>query len=198
MDVCFKATESLLITVEESSVPIHHYLRQPQRLVNAIADPKLMEELSDCLFRLKMRPLNFMNLYHLQPTVILNVWSDSQGQVYLRSQDCEIRGIDYINQRFSFNLKGKLIPNHRQGKTHLEGKANLEITVALPPALWLTPKPLLELTGNSILKSVLVRIKQRLMSQLLQDYHEWCSQYSSEEKLQQNPLNSSVNSSWAS
>ncbi|MBC6417497.1 MAG: DUF1997 domain-containing protein [Prochloron sp. SP5CPC1] len=40
---------------------------------------------------------------------------------------------------------------------------------------WLTPKPLLEFTGNGLLKSVLLRIKQRLQGQLLQDYHEWAS-----------------------
>ncbi|HAC62553.1 MAG TPA: hypothetical protein DCF68_03210 [Cyanothece sp. UBA12306] len=175
MDVRFTASESLLIAVEDSQVPIKHYLRQPHRLVYAIADPKLMEPLSDCLFRLKMRSLNFMNIYHLQPTVTLNVWSDSQGRVYLRSQDCEIRGIDYINQRFSLKLRGKLTPQENQNKTYLQGQANLEVKVTLPPPLWLTPKSLLEVSGNGLLKSVLSRIKQRLLSQLLQDYYQWSS-----------------------
>jgi hypothetical protein len=35
---------------------------------------------------------------------------------------------------------------------------------------------LLEITGNSLLKGVLLRIKQRLMSQLLQDYQQWAKQ----------------------
>ncbi|MDJ0660470.1 MAG: DUF1997 domain-containing protein [Crocosphaera sp.] len=169
----FKASESLALPVKQTPIPIHHYLRQPQRLVKAIADPKLMEPLSDHEFRLKMRPLNFMDIYHFQPTVILGVWSDNKGTVFLRSQDCDIRGIDYINDRFSLTLKGKLSPQEKEGKIYLQGQANLTVEVDLPPALRLTPEPFLTVTGNSLLRGVLSRIKQRLLNQLLKDYHYW-------------------------
>lgn len=177
MDIRFTASESVAIPVESGAVEIQHYLRQPERLVKAIADPKLIEQLSVELFMLKIRPLNFMEIYYFQPFVILKVWRDSNGNgtVYLRSQSCEIKGLEYINQRFSLNLQGKLCPRLLNGQTYLEGKADLAVTVELPPPLWLTPKPLLEFTGNGLLKSVLLRIKQRLLSQLLQDYHEWAS-----------------------
>ena len=180
MNANFNASESLSLPVEKTPIPIQHYLRQPQRLVKAIADPKLMEQLSENQFRLKMRPLNFMNIYHFQPTVVLGVWSNSQGTVFLRSEDCEIRGIDYINDRFSLSVKGKLEPQERDGQTYLQGKANLTVEVDLPPALRLTPKPLLEGTGNRLLKSVLSRIKQRLLNQLLKDYHTWAYAQSDE------------------
>ncbi|MGK7944162.1 MAG: DUF1997 domain-containing protein [Microcystaceae cyanobacterium] len=167
MTTCFLAHETLDIAVSEETIPIQHYLRQPQRLVKAIADPSLMETLSSHQFRLKMRPLNFMDIYHFQPTVVLKVWSVPNGTVYLRSESCEMRGIDYINNRFTLNLSGKLFPYQRKHKTYLRGKADLTVKVELPPPLWLTPKPLLEMTGNSLLKGVLSRIKQRLLSQLL-------------------------------
>ncbi|MEA5510190.1 DUF1997 domain-containing protein [Crocosphaera sp. UHCC 0190] len=183
MDVHFTASESLSLRVEDAPIPIHHYLRQPERLVKAIAEPKLMEQLSDCQFRLKMRPLNFMDIYHFQPTVVLGVWSDSKGTVFLRSEDCEILGIDYINNRFSLTLKGKLVPLKKDGKTYLQGTANLAVKVNLPPPLWLTPKPFLEMAGNGLLKGVLNRIKQRLLNQLLKDYHHWV--YSQSEELRE-------------
>lgn len=186
MDAHFSASESISIIVENTLVPFHHYLRQPQRLVKAITEPKLMEPLSKGLFRLKMCPLNFMSIYHFQPTVILNVWTDSQDKVYLKSQNCEIRGIDYINDRFSLELRGKLLSGNREGKTCLKGQASLEVTVALPPPLWLIPQPLLEMTGNRLLKSILLRIKECLLSQLLEDYREWASQHSLEELIQEN------------
>ncbi len=195
MDIRFTASESVAIPVESGTVEIQHYLRQPQRLVKAIADPKLMEQLSIVLrtnyvelFRLKMRPLNFMKIYYFQPTVILKVWGDGNGNgtIYLSSQSCEIKGLEYINQRFSLNLQGKLCPRLLNGQTYLEGKADLAVTVELPAPLWLTPKPLLEFTGNGLLKSVLLRIKQRLLSQLLQDYREWAS------GVQELPSNNSV------
>ncbi|TVQ42040.1 MAG: DUF1997 domain-containing protein [Gloeocapsa sp. DLM2.Bin57] len=173
MEIEFRATETVEIKVQQQEIPIQHYLRQPQRLVKAIANPNLMEQLSEERFRLKMRPLNFLDIYHFQPTVLLRVTPDTKGNVYLKSEDCEIRGIEYINSRFSLYVSGKLSPIEQNGQTYLRGKANLEVKVALPPPLWLTPKPLLEITGNGLLKSVLLRIKQRILSHLVQDYLIW-------------------------
>jgi hypothetical protein len=35
---------------------------------------------------------------------------------------------------------------------------------------------MLETTGNGLLKSVLMRIKQKLMNQLISDYRQWANQ----------------------
>lgn len=173
MKICFQASETVKLAVKEKDISIKHYLKQPQRLVKAITEPKLTQELGDNLYELKMRPLNFLELYYFQPTVILKVWTGASGIVYLNSESCEIKGIEYINNRFSLNLKGKLIPKEIEGQMYLEGKANLEVQVELPPPLWLTPKSLLEVTGNGLLKSVLLRIKQRIISHLIHDYYQW-------------------------
>lgn len=173
MSTKFQATESVQIPVEETEIPIQHYLRQPQRLVKAIANPQLMNQLSDNLYELKMRPINFMGIYHFQPTVTLKVWAGKNDTVYLKSEDCQIQGIEYINRRFTLNLKGYLTSQQNEGRTTLEGQADLEVRVDIPPALRFTPKSFLERTGNGLLKSVLVRIKQRLVTQLLQDYSQW-------------------------
>ena len=121
MEVTFSAAESLEIVVAEQTIPIQHYLRQPQRLVQAIVETSLTENLSENRFRLKMRPLNFLNLYYFQPTVILNVWATSGGTIFLQSEDCQIKGIDYINDRFSLNVKGKLAPVEKNNQTYLAG-----------------------------------------------------------------------------
>ena len=176
MYVSFSASESVQISVDNKTTPIQHYLRQPKRLVKAIADPRLMKQISDNLYELKMRPINFMELYHFQPIVLLKVWSGSNGSVYLQSESCQIKGIDYINKRFSLKLKGVLYPREVQGNTILEGQADLEVGVELPTALMFTPKPFLEVAGNKLLKSVLSRIKHKLTTQLVRDYHTWASQ----------------------
>jgi len=175
MNSQFVASQSVEIAVPEQPVPIQHYLRQPQRLVYAIADPNLIEQLSHDHFRLQMRSLNFMAL-SFQPTVDLKVWADSDGTVHLTSVGCEIRGLDYINQRFALDLQGKLYPYQSQGVTKLKGRADLKVSVDVPLPFSLTPKPIIETTGNSLLKSVLVRIKQKLMHQLLLDYSQWANQ----------------------
>lgn len=175
MNSQFVAAQTVEITVPEQPVPIQHYLRQPQRLVYAIADPNLIEQLSQERFRLQMRPLNFLSL-SFQPMVDLKVWADADGTVHLTSVGCEIRGLSYINQRFALELKGKLYPCQSNGVTKLKGRADLNVRVDVPPPFCFTPKPIIEATGNSLLKSVLVRIKQKLMHQLLLDYCQWANQ----------------------
>jgi hypothetical protein len=176
MQICFQASETVKLPVHEQEMSLKHYLRQPHRLVKAIADPQLTKQISQELYQLKMRPLNFMDLYHFQPVVNLKVWTGASGTVYLKSENCEIKGIEYINNRFSLHLKGKLSPHLISEKTYLQGQADLQVKVELPPPLWLTPKPLLEVAGNGLLKSVLIRIKQRIMSHLIHDYQEWLNQ----------------------
>jgi hypothetical protein len=172
MNVRFSAVQSVEMAVPEQPIPIQHYLRQPQRLIQALIDPAQVESLGEDCFRFKMRPLHFMAL-SLQPTVDLRIWAESNGTIHLRSIACEIRGIEYINQRFNLNLVGRLTPVQQATKTYLKGRADLQVEVDLPPPLSLTPRPLVETTGNGLLRSVLLTIKQRLVHQLLSDYCLW-------------------------
>ncbi len=173
-NIRFVASQSVSIPVPIQPVPIQHYLRQPQRLIRALVDPTRTEQLGKERFRLKMRPLEFMML-RIQPTVDLRVWAKPDGTVHLVSVGSEIRGIEYIDRRFCLDLVGKLSPVEEGGVTYLKGKADLVVEVDLPPPLWMAPKSLLETTGNGLLKSVLLTIKQRLMHQLLLDYRHWAS-----------------------
>ncbi|RCJ14786.1 hypothetical protein A6S26_08945 [Nostoc sp. ATCC 43529] len=168
----FTASQSVEIAVPEEPIPIQYYLRQPQRLVKALVDNSRIQQLSEEIFRLKMRPLTFMSL-SIQPTVDMRVWAESNDIIYLRSLSCEILGFEYINQRFALNLKGHLSPKEFSTGIRLQGRADLEVQIDLPPPFSLTPKPILEATGNGLLKSVLVTVKQRLLHQLLADYRHW-------------------------
>jgi hypothetical protein len=172
MDVKFSATQAVELAVTEQPIPIQHYLRQPQRLIWALADPSRIEQLGEDCFRLKMRPLNFMML-HIQPVVDMQLWAESNGIIHLRSVGCELKGIETINQHFQLNLSGQLYPQRQRGATYLKGQADLQVKLMLPPSFWMTPKPLVEATGNGLLRSVLMTIKQRLMHQLLTDYRRW-------------------------
>ncbi len=172
MPTSFTASLSVEIAVPEQPIPIQHYLRQPQRLVSALVDPSRVQQISEEVFRLKMRPLNFISL-SIQPTVDMRVWAESNGTIHVKSIGCEILGVDYINERFSLDLKGHLSPYQLSTGTRLTGRADLEVQVELPPPFCFTPKVILEATGNSLLKSVLLTIKQRLLHHLLADYRKW-------------------------
>lgn len=171
MPTRFTASQSVEIVVPQP-IAIHHYLRQPQRLVSTLVDPSRLGALGDDRYRLKMRPLNFMML-SIQPTVDIKVWATANGTIHLQSVACEIRGVEYINQRFNLDLKGYLSPEQINGETRLKGNADLKVEVELPMPLAMMPGSLLEATGNGLLKSVLLTIKQRLLHQLLADYRNW-------------------------
>ncbi len=172
--VKFTADRSVEIEVPKHSIPIQHYLRQPHRLVRSLVDPNRIKQVGDDEFCLTMRTLSFFG-FDLQPTVYLRVWTEADGTVRIASTNCEIRGIDYINQRFSLELIGKLSPYEKQGRTYLSGRADLEVQVVLPPPLSFTPKIIVESAGNNLLKSILLAFKQRLMHQLLADYAIWAN-----------------------
>ncbi len=174
MPIHFHASQSVELTVPEQSIPIEHYLKQPKRLVQALTDPSRIEYVAEGQFRLTMRSMSFMHLT-LQPTVEMQVWSGAGGEIHLRSLSCQLRGIEYVNQRFSLNLVGNLIPHRRGNKTVLQGSADLQVSVDLPPPFSMMPRSLLETTGNGLLKSVLLTVKQRLVHQLLDDYRHWAS-----------------------
>ena len=172
MDTCFFTALDVDFPVVERSIPIQHYLRQPQRLVKAIAHTSQMSIVENDRYRLKMRPLNFLSLT-LQPVVEMRVWLDNAGHLLLRSTDCQIHGVDYINQRFHLKLLGELHTKQVNGVTHLQGRAELEVGVEIPFPLSLTPQPLIEVAGQGLLKSVLSTMKQRLSHHLLADYELW-------------------------
>jgi Protein of unknown function (DUF1997) len=172
--VKFTADRSVDIAVPKQPIPIGHYLRQPYRLVNALVDPSRVQQLGEDEFRLAMRTLNFFG-FELQPTVFLRVWTEADGTVRIDSTKCEIRGIDYIDRRFSLQLRGKLSPDEKQGQTYLKGLADLEVQVDLPPPLNFMPRSMVESAGNSLLKGILNTFKQRLMHQLLADYILWAN-----------------------
>ncbi len=170
----FTACQTVRINVPPQPIPIQHYLRQPQRLVNALTDNSRIQQLSEEVFRLKMRPLTFMSL-SIQPTVDLKVWAESHGTIQVRSVNSQILGFEYINRRWSLNLQGYLSPQENNNITILQGKADLKVEVDIPAPFCFTPQPILEATGNGLLKSILMTIKQRLQHQLLADYHQWAT-----------------------
>ena len=171
--VNFNAAEALELPFIQQPIPIEQYFQEPKRLVAAITDPTLVEQLSETQFRLKMQPIQFLQIYQIQPTVTLNFPSNIPGILQLESQDCVIQGYDDLNHRFSLKVTGQLTPHHEEAKHYLRGIANLSAKVALPPPLSFLPKSLMEMTGNTILQEILGRIKRQLLAQLLQDYYQW-------------------------
>ncbi len=168
----FQVSQTLKMVVPNEVIPIEHYLRQPQRLVQAITDPTRIQQLTLSHFRLQLHPLQFMML-NIVPIVDLKVWTQAEGVLNLRSLDYEIQGVEFLPQSFHLELAGTLSPYRRESTTELRGKADLKVQVEVPPALKLLPKPVLDSSAKTFLNGILLTIKHRLEQQLLQDYYNW-------------------------
>lgn len=168
----FTALQTVALSIQEEVLPVEHYLRQPQRLIHALIEPSRVEQLGPSLFRFKLSPLKFLML-KIQPTVDLQMWTDANHTLRLRSVATELKGLEAFDSAFNLELQGYLEP-YRQGKqTQLRGRADLMVQVDLPPSLVFMSRTLVQATGNALLKNILTTIRQRLERQLLQDYQNW-------------------------
>ncbi len=169
--VRFSASQAVTISVPQQPLPIETYLSEPRRLVEALVDEKQVETLGPNLFRLKVRPLKFIGLT-IQPICDIEIWLDDQT-VRLRSDRCQLEGYKSFNQKFSMNMQGYLVSQQTAKGKKLRGQANLMVSVDLPSAATLMPRPILVRTGNGLLNGILITLKQRLMRQLIADYCDW-------------------------
>ncbi len=172
--VCFTASQSVRLSVPSLQVPIQDYLAVPERLVYALVDPSRVEQISHDIFRLNLRPFNFLMLT-LEPVSDMQVyWSD--GSVHIDSDTCWLKGQPALNQHFAFGLRGVLKPETEGDVTYLTGQANLQVTLDLPMSFRLTPVALIQRTGSGILNGILKTMKQRLLNRLVDDYRTWALQ----------------------
>ncbi|MGB3136232.1 MAG: DUF1997 domain-containing protein [Nodosilinea sp.] len=171
----FQASQNLRLRVPNEALPIEHYLRQPQRLVQAITDPRRIEVIGDGLYRLSLRPLQFFGI-SIVPTADLQVRSQADGTLYLESTGCQVKGPDYlsfVNDSFGMALQGTLVPRRNEHYTELQGRADLQIHLELPPPIRFMPAPVLDRAGKTLLSGILGTIKHRIERQLVEDYRAW-------------------------
>jgi Protein of unknown function (DUF1997) len=169
----FTASQMIELRVEEAQLPIEAYWADPQRLMYALVEHDRVRSLGAGQFEISVRSLSFLGLT-LQVRVVVEIWVE-EGRVRVRSRSCELMGAEFFNQRFELNLEGQLVALRSRQGVKLWGKADLMVRVDVPLPLSLTPRPILEATGNALLRSVLVTIQQRMNRQLLADYRVWAS-----------------------
>ncbi|MFZ4641107.1 MAG: DUF1997 domain-containing protein [Nodosilinea sp.] len=177
----FRASQKLNLRVPNEALPIEHYLRQPQRLVQAITDPNYMEILEDGICRLSLRPLQFLGI-SVEPTADLKLWVLTDGTLCLQSVNCEVRGpayLNYVNQSFAMVLTGSLRPQRYFPYTELLGQADLAVQIDLPSPLKVMPASIVDMAGRKLLAGILATIKNRIERQLVGDYRAWVTQSSS-------------------
>ena len=141
----------------------------------ALAQESRWEALGDRKFRLTLQSLSLFGLT-FEPTVDLKVWRDEDGVLRLRSLGYELVGIDYLNQKFTLQLFGRLRVMEQDGEIYLKGVADLGVSLILPPPINYLPENVVLAAGNGLLDSVLKTIHQRLCEHLVADYQDWVQQ----------------------
>lgn len=166
----FAASQTVELTIHQPTArSLQDYLRQSQRIVYTLFNHDQLQVLGEDIYRFEMRPLQFFSL-QLRPIVDLAVWTNADGTLQIQSRDCQLRGLDLLAARFRLDLEGELIA---ESSRHLTGEARLTVEVQMPPFLRFTPRPMLEAAGNTLLKGVLLTIRQQLQRRLIEDYLLW-------------------------
>lgn len=164
------ASQSVEIAISPAPIPIHQYLSNTARLVYSLADPSQIKILGEHRFQFSMRPIKFLMLT-LEPVADVQIYPNDCNEVIIYSDSCRLRHQALLNRRFSFKLQGWLAA--RPDNSGVSGNAELDIVIDLPAAFRLTPKLLLESTGNAIVSGILSTIKQRLQRRLVHEYQGW-------------------------
>ncbi|MBT9310758.1 DUF1997 domain-containing protein [Leptothoe kymatousa] len=166
------ASQSVEIDIAPAPIPIHQYLKNTDRLVYSLADPSQIKAIGNQKFEFSMRPIKFLMLT-LEPVADVEIYPNESDEIIIYSDSCRLRHQSSLNRRFSFQLQGWLAA--RSDNSGVSGNAELSIDINLPSAFRLTPRPLLESSGNTIVSGILSTIKYRLQHRLVHEYKGWAN-----------------------
>lgn len=169
MSLVFNARQKLDLPVDSDAERLSDYLLQQERVVGAILDPEKLTPLGADLFRYEVTSFKVFQL-QVNPVVSIGV-ENSEGKLRMFVTESHLDGLGLVDD-FVLTLDATLIAT----STGLEGEALLGVTVSQPPLLSLIPAKILESTGESILRGILLGIKARVGQQLVQDFRLWCNQ----------------------
>jgi len=169
MPLAFSASQQLTLAVNRHGERLPDYLRQEQRVVNALLYPDQLEPLGPGRYRYAVSPLQVFQL-RIQPVVELATRL-RDDRLELEARDCQLEGLGLVDD-FVLTLSSWL----RADDQGLSGEATLSVAVSQPPLLRLIPAGVLEATGQSLLAGILLGIKGRVGQQLLVDFEHWCSE----------------------
>jgi len=169
MPLAFEARQKLDLPVMSNPDRLAEYLLQQERVVGAMLDSKKLTLLYPGSYRYNVTSFKVFQL-EVNPVVSIAA-VNSEGKLCMYATDSELDGLGLVDD-FELTLNATLEVTSRG----LEGEALLGVTVSPPPLLKLIPRQVLESTGQSILSTILIGIKARVMQQLVDDFTNWCKE----------------------
>ena len=167
MPLAFSSSQQLHLPLQAFADHLPAYLKEEQRVVASLLDPKQLVALGPGHYRYRVTRVQIFQL-QIQPVVELR--SRHQGdRLELEAVDCQLEGLGLVDD-FQLGLHSWLEASDKG----LEGEANLAVHVSQPPLLKLVPPRVLEATGRSVLRGILVGMRNRVRQQLPLDFEQWC------------------------
>jgi hypothetical protein len=167
MPLAFSSSQQLHLPVQARTAHLPAYLKDEQRVVASLLDPKQLVALGPGHYRYRVTRVQVFQL-QIQPVVELR--TRHQGdRLELEAVDCQLEGLGLVDD-FQLGLRSWL----EASADGLEGEATLAVSVSQPPLLKLVPPRVLEATGRSVLRGILVGMRNRVRQQLPRDFEQWC------------------------
>ncbi|XP_047322680.1 uncharacterized protein LOC124926491 [Impatiens glandulifera] len=173
---------------ESPTASFDHYLEDKPRVFEAIfPDKRRSQKLNKDEWRIQMLPIQFLFLT-VWPVIDMRLAYKLDGKDYpsgvpteisrvveLNIVRWELKGLDNVFKpsEFSLNVKGALYPDRRGGRSRLKGQLQLSISFVLPPVLALVPEDVRRDVAETVLRSLVMNMKQKVNSSLLADYSEF-------------------------
>jgi hypothetical protein len=167
MPLAFTSSQQLVLPVRECVDHLPAYLRDEQRVVASLLDPTQLVPLGPGHYRYRVTRVQVFQL-QIQPVVELQTHHRGD-RLELEAVDCQLEGLGLVDD-FRLGLTSWLEAS-AQG---LEGEATLAVSVSQPSLLKLVPPKVLEATGRSVLKGILLGMRNRVRQHMLHDFQQWC------------------------
>lgn len=193
---CFSAQQTVRVELAGSWAQVQAFLQEPRHLTAALLDQGQVRQLDRECFEVRMRWIGALGL-QVRPIVRLRIQTPRPGEVRLQAIGCRIEGNDWIHDHFDLAFEGSLLPLQILSETPsprviLQGQAQLQVGLELPPLLALTPSPLVETVGTTIVKGVLMTIRHSLSRQLPQSCQAFVRSRSQDRPVDLTPVHPSV------
>jgi hypothetical protein len=167
MPLAFSSSQQLILPINECIAHLPAYLKEEQRVVGCLLDPAQLVAKGPGHYRYRVTRVQVFQ-QQIQPVVELQTHHRGD-RLELEAVDCQLEGLGLVDD-FRLGLRSWLEASD-QG---LEGEATLAVSVSQPPLLKLVPPRVLEATGRSVLRGILLGMRNRVRQQLLLDFHQWC------------------------
>lgn len=170
MATCFSAQQTCRVELKGSWDQVQDFLQDPRHLTAALLNQGQVRQLDRERFEVQMHWIGGLGV-QVRPVVRLQIQTSERGEVYLQAIGCRIEGNEWIDEHFDLAFEGSLTPlqipaQSVDGGVIMSGWARLKVCLELPPLLALTPAPMVETVGSTIVNGVLMTIRHSLCRRL--------------------------------